>query len=61
MLNTISNGTKKQKYHTKYEEETYSKGILSFIKTDIQGNEIECTVYKIDGNSAEKITSDQEN
>jgi hypothetical protein len=49
----------KYTYHTKYEEETYSKGILSFIKTDIQGNEIECTVYKIDGSSVEKITVDE--
>ena len=59
-IQRVENG-EKFTYHTKYEKETETKGILSFVKTDIQGNEIECTVYKIDGNIAEKITSDQEN
>lgn len=49
----------KYTYHTKYEEESFLKGKLTFTKTDIQGNEIECTVYKVDGNSVEKITVDE--
>ncbi len=59
-LQRVKNG-EKYIYHTKYEEESYLKGTLSFIKTDIQGNEIECMVYKIDENSVEGITTNEEN